>query len=61
MTSSLIPWATSAAYISGALGIATTTYLPFVWFNLTSIVLAIIVAFTGKDIPHIKEGEVVEG
>lgn len=60
MTSSLIPWATSAAYISGALGIASTTYLPFVWFNLTSIVLAIIVAFTGKDIPHIKEGEVVE-
>ncbi len=55
MTSSIIPWTTSAAYISGALGVSTLTYLPFCWFNLLSVVVAIVVAITGKDIPHVAE------
>ena len=60
MTSSLIPWATSAVYISGALGVPALTYLPFAWFNLTSVVLAILVAISGKDIPHVEEDKAVE-
>ncbi len=57
MTSSIIPWTTSAAYISGALGVATLTYLPFVWFNLIAMVFAVVTAIVGKDIPHIQDAE----
>jgi Na+:H+ antiporter, NhaC family len=34
ITSPLIPWNTCGAYMSGTLGIATLSYLPFCFFNL---------------------------
>jgi NhaC family Na+:H+ antiporter len=36
VTSVLVPWNTCGAYMSGVLGVATMTYLPFCFFNLVS-------------------------
>ncbi len=36
VTSALVPWNTCGAYMSGVLGVATMTYLPFAFFNLIS-------------------------
>ena len=60
MTFAIIPWTTSGVYISGALGVPALTYLPFCWFNLIGVVLAILVAISGKDIPHVQESETAE-
>ena len=60
MTFAIIPWTTSGVYISGALGVPALTYLPFCWFNLIGVVLAILVAISGKDIPHVEEDKAVE-
>ncbi len=53
LSAPLIPWTSCGVYMSGTLGIATLAYLPYTWFNLISILFAVILAITGKDIPHI--------
>jgi NhaC family Na+:H+ antiporter len=47
-TSVLIPWNTCGAYFSTILGVATTAYLPFCFFNLISPFMSVIVAASGK-------------
>ena len=36
VTSALIPWNTCGAYMAGVLGVATSAYLPYAFFNLLS-------------------------
>jgi len=48
VTSVLVPWNTCGAYFSSVLGVATTAYLPFAFFNLLSPFISIIVAANGK-------------
>lgn len=50
MTSPLIPWNTCGAYMAATLGVATLDYLPYVFFNLLSPVLAVAVAYSGYKI-----------
>lgn len=45
VTSVLIPWNTCGAYHSGILGVATLSYLPFVFFSLLSPLTTLLVAF----------------
>jgi NhaC family Na+:H+ antiporter len=47
VTSVLVPWNTCGAYISGVLGVATVSYLPFCFFNLLSPVLDVVYGFVG--------------
>jgi Na+:H+ antiporter, NhaC family len=51
VTSVLVPWNTCGAYISGVLGVATGTYLPYCFFNLLSPVLDVAFGATGFKIP----------
>jgi len=51
VTSVLVPWNTCGAYISGVLGVATGSYLPFCFFNLLSPLLDIIYGFIGFKVP----------
>jgi NhaC family Na+:H+ antiporter len=44
MTSVLVPWNTCGATQSRVLGVATTDYLPYAFFNLISPVMSIIFA-----------------
>ena len=56
VTSALIPWNTCGAYISGVLGVATVTYLPFCFFNILSPILDVAVRVhrvQGADDPRV--------
>lgn len=50
LTSPLVPWNTCGAYMAATLGVATLDYLPYVFFNLVSPVLASVLAFAGYKI-----------
>lgn len=50
MTSPLVPWNTCGAYMAATLGVATLDYLPYVFFNLLSPLLAVIAAYAGFNI-----------
>lgn len=47
VTSPLIPWNSCGAYMAATLGVATTAYLPFAFFNLINPFLSIAFAFLG--------------
>jgi len=55
VTSVLVPWNTCGAYISGVLGVATASYLPFCFFNLLSPVLDVAYGFIGFKVPLLAE------
>ena len=50
VTSPLIPWTTCAVAMSTYLGISTTAYLPYAFFNIINPIVAIIFAITGFSI-----------
>ena len=47
MTSPLVPRNSCGAYMAATLGVATTSYLPFAFFNLINPLVAIGFAFLG--------------
>ncbi len=47
VTSPLIPWNSCGAYMAATLGVATTAYLPFAFFNLLNPFVSIAFAFLG--------------
>ncbi len=54
VTSVLVPWNTCGAYMSGVLGVATLTYLPFCFFNLASPLMTMVQGAIGYRIARIK-------
>jgi NhaC family Na+:H+ antiporter len=58
VTSVLVPWNTCGAYISGVLGVATGTYLPYCFFNILSPLLDILYGFIGFKTPSSTPTEV---
>ena len=53
VTSPLVPWNSCGAYMSGVLGVATVSYLPFAFFNLLSPLISLAYGFTGFRIEHV--------
>lgn len=53
VTSVLVPWNTCGAYMSGVLGVATMTYLPFCFFNLISPLMTMLQGALGYRIARI--------
>ena len=47
VTSPLIPWNSCGAYMAATLGVATTAFLPFCFFNILNPVVTIVFAFLG--------------
>jgi NhaC family Na+:H+ antiporter len=47
VTSPLIPWNSCGAYMAATLGVATTSYLPYAFFNLINPLIAIVFAYLG--------------
>ena len=47
VTSPLIPWNSCGAYMAATLGVATTSYLPFAFFNILAPLITIVFAFLG--------------
>lgn len=52
VTSVLVPWNTCGAYMSGVLGVATSAYVPFCFFNLLSPVLDVLYGYLGFKVPE---------
>jgi NhaC family Na+:H+ antiporter len=57
VTSVLIPWNTCGAYISGVLGVPTSTYLPYCFFNFLSPLLDVLFGFVGFKVPMVEPSE----
>jgi NhaC family Na+:H+ antiporter len=53
VTSALVPWNTCGAYMSGVLGVATLTYLPFAFFNLISPLMTVLQGALGWRIARV--------
>lgn len=47
VTSPLVPWNSCGAYMAATLGVATTSYLPFAFFNLLNPVVSVAFAYLG--------------
>jgi Na+:H+ antiporter, NhaC family len=47
VTSVLVPWNTCGAYISGVLGVPTSAYLPYCFFNILSPILDVAYGYLG--------------
>lgn len=47
LTSVMVPWNTCGAYMAATLGVATFSYLPFLFFNLAAVGFALLWARTG--------------
>jgi NhaC family Na+:H+ antiporter len=47
VTSPLVPWNSCGAYMAATLGVATTSYVPFAFFNLINPLVSITFAFLG--------------
>ncbi len=47
MTSSLVPWNTCGATMTGFLGVSPAQYAPYAFLNLLSPIVSIVFAFTG--------------
>jgi NhaC family Na+:H+ antiporter len=47
VTSPLVPWNSCGAYMAATLGVATTAYVPFAFFNLLNPLVSIAFAFLG--------------
>ncbi len=56
VTSVLVPWNTCGAYMSGVLGVATMTYLPFCFFNILSPLMTVFQAWVGYRILRLRPG-----
>lgn len=57
VTSVLVPWNTCGMTQSTVLGVATTTYLPYCFFNIISPIMSVVVAAIGYKIFRKGEAE----
>jgi NhaC family Na+:H+ antiporter len=57
VTSPLVPWNSCGAYMAGVLGVATTQYLPYAYFNIINPLLALVFGFTGYQVEHRQQGD----
>jgi NhaC family Na+:H+ antiporter len=55
LSSPLVPWNTCGAFMSGALMVSTTAYLPYAFLNLLTPVFAVALAFSGFRIATVPE------
>jgi hypothetical protein len=58
VTGALIPWNSCGAYMAATLGVATFRYLPFTFFNLLSVVIALVMGFAGVRMLRLEEERV---
>ena len=43
--------------MAGILGVATISYIPFMWLSFVSLILAVIYGYTGKFIWYVDDAE----
>lgn len=48
VTTPMVPWSDGGVFMAAALGVATLSYLPFLWFNFLVIIISLIYGFLDK-------------
>jgi len=46
VTTPMVPWSDGGVFMAAALGVSTLAYLPFLWFNILVVIIALIYGFT---------------
>jgi NhaC family Na+:H+ antiporter len=54
VTSPLVPWNSCGAYMSGTLGVATVSYLPYCFLNILNPLISLLYGLTGFQIKRIE-------
>ncbi|HDR7866330.1 TPA: Na+/H+ antiporter NhaC, partial [Bacillus cytotoxicus] len=57
LTAGMVPWSDNGIFMAGILGVATLSYIPFMWLSFVSLALAIIYGYTGKFIWYVDDAE----
>ncbi|MGM0900491.1 MAG: Na+/H+ antiporter NhaC [Bacillota bacterium] len=57
VTTPMVPWSDGGVFMATTLGIATLSYLPFLWFNILVVIISIVYGFTNKFIWYTDQDE----
>ncbi len=57
LTSGMVPWSDNGIFMAGILGVATFSYVPFMWLSFVSLILAVIYGYTGKFIWYVDDAD----
>ena len=60
MTAGLIPWTSTGAFFTGAMGVATVDYAPWALLSYVNITLSIAFAFLGIAVLKVPGGRTTE-
>lgn len=62
ITTPMVPWSDGGVFMAASLGVATLSYLPFLWFHFLVIIISLFYGFTNKFIWTVEEkkGDVKE-
>lgn len=53
VTDPVFPWSSGGVFVAGVLGVATLSYLPFLFFAYLSILMSLLLALTGWKVPRV--------
>lgn len=48
VTTPMVPWSDGGVFMAASLGVATLSYLPFLWFNFLVIIVSLIYGYTNR-------------
>jgi len=51
----MIPWTDGGVFMAATLGVSTLQYIPFLWYNILAIILAIVFAYTNTAIWYVDQ------
>lgn len=60
LTAPMVGWSDNGIYMATVLGVATMSYIPFLWLNFIGIAIALFYGFTGKFIWYTNDDEAVK-
>ena len=61
VTTPMVPWSDGGVFMAASLGVATLSYLPFLWFNFLVVIISLIYGFTNTFIWKAERIESADG
>ncbi|WP_078593856.1 Na+/H+ antiporter NhaC [Evansella clarkii] len=56
----MVPWSDGGVFMAATLGVATLSYLPFLWFNILVVLITLLYGFTNRFIWYTKSADDTE-
>ncbi|MDT8862421.1 Na+/H+ antiporter NhaC [Alkalihalobacillus sp. MEB130] len=57
LTAPMVGWSDNGLYMAAVLGVATMSYIPFLWLNFVAIGIALFYGFSGKFIWYVEDSD----